>query len=394
MWLLYFDEESKSFPRTSGLGCGMPDGVAESIEGNGSNMKNSILSVLLAAVFLFPGTGFAGQSVTAKGLSFFEPGREVVAREKALDEAKRAAIETAMGTTIESRTVVENFEVVKDQIFSRASGYLKNIEIIDEKKSDLGTYEIEIKADVEVSVLVDDLDRFQNMIKWQKNPRVRIGFEEGMAKDVLPAATKTANLLTERLKQNGFKVFRTTGDADVQVGFLVALSLEMASRTSTFQGLDLTLNEVSLTANIYRPGDGEILGASSAVQSAPGENRLQVLDKGARACVDAIWKDLRAKLLRLWEKELYSERDLYLVIENLPSHAQANEILPVFQSDVSGVVGAKLVAFKGTTGEYNLRYRGWAEQFLNEIQMSYFKNKYFDSDLVTISGNKIVLKLK
>jgi hypothetical protein len=71
----------------------------------------------------------AGQTVTAVGLSFFESGREVIAREKALDEARRAAIEKAVGVVIEARTIVENFEVVKDQILSRATGYLNNIKI-------------------------------------------------------------------------------------------------------------------------------------------------------------------------------------------------------------------------------------------------------------------------
>lgn len=41
---------------------------------------------------------------------------------------------------IESRTIVEDMEVVKDQIFSRSSGYLKNIEVLNEKKTKFGTY--------------------------------------------------------------------------------------------------------------------------------------------------------------------------------------------------------------------------------------------------------------
>lgn len=355
-------------------------------------MKKFVLPIILIAA-LFPVRLPAGETVTAKGLSFFEPGREVVAREKALDEAKRAAIEQAMGTTIESRTVVENFEVVKDQIFSRASGYLKNLQIVEEKKTDMGTYEVTIEAEVEISVLVEDLDRFQNMIKWQKNPRVSIVMEPGMPAEFQPAAAKTANLLTEKLKRNGFKVFKPSAGNGVGMGFLVTIGLEMSTSSSKYQGLELSLNEVGLTANISRPGDGEILAASSAVKSIPGENRLQILDKGARACVTTIWEDLRAKLLRLWEKELYSEREIYLVIHRIDSHALANEILPVFRSDVTGVLDANLIRYAGHTGEYSLKYRGWPEQLLNEIQMGYFKKTHFDSELETIAGNKLVIKL-
>ena len=68
----------------------------------------------------------------------------------------------------------------------------------------------------------------------------------------------------------------------------------------------------------------------------PGENKLQVLDNGVRFCVDAIWKELRSKLLRLWEKELYSERDIYLIIKEIETNAGAQEITGIFTSDVSG----------------------------------------------------------
>ena len=352
-----------------------------------------------AAALLLAGWGgglqpAAAEIVTAKGFSFFEPGREMIAREKALDEAKRAAIEAAMGTAIESRTVVENFQVVKDQIFSRAAGYLKDMQVIEETKTDLGTYEVKIQADVQVSVLVDDLDRFREMIRWQQNPRISIGLEPGIAADVIPAATKTANLLTEKLKANGFKVFRREQGAELQMGLLVAISLDMSTRQSKYQGIELTVNEVSLTSNIYRPGDGEILAAASAVESVPGENRLQVLDKGSRTCVDAVWKNLREKLLLLWEKELYSEREVFLVMHAVESNARAHEIAGILQSDVSGVLGANIIRFQAGTAEVSVRYRGWPEQLLNEMQLSYFKNRYFDSELESMAGNKLVVRIQ
>ena len=194
------------------------------------------------------------KTVTAKGMSFFEPGREVIAREKALAEAKRAAIEQAIGASIESQTVVEDFQVVKDRIFSRTAGYLNDLKILEENKTDLGTYEVKIQADVEIADLVSDLDRFRKIFQWQKNPRISIEIEPGLAKAYLPAARKTANLLAARLKQDGFGVFKYTKGGELEIGLVVALNLEHASRQTAFQELKLTLNEISLTANIYRPG--------------------------------------------------------------------------------------------------------------------------------------------
>lgn len=349
----------------------------------------------IVAVIGFYATALsAGERVTATGMSFFEAGREIVAREKALDEAKRAAIEQAVGTMVESRTVVEDFQVVKDQIFSRTGGYLKNLNILEEKKSDLGTFEVTIQAEVEIADLVNDLDRFNRILSWQKNPRIAIVIEPLLVNEYLAAARKTAGLLTTRLKAEGFKVFKYSGKNTIQMGLLVSLNLELNSKGTKFQDLDLTLNEVSLSTHIYRPGDGEIIAAASAVKSIPGENRLQALDKGARLCVDSIWKDLRRKLTATWEKELYSEREVYLIVRNIASHAGAEEIAAVFKSDVSSVLDAELISYREQTAEFTLKYRGWPEQLLNELQMSYFKKKHFDADLESIGGNKIILKIK
>ena len=351
------------------------------------------LSYLIVFLCLSSTSMGAGQTVTVKGLSFFEPGREVIARERALDEARRAAIEKAVGVAIESRTVVENFEVVKDQILSRATGYLNNIKILEEGKTDFGAYEVKIQVDVEVSALVEDLNRFQKILGWQRNPRISIVIEPALKKDYIPAAKKTANLITENLKKNGFSVFRYSKNNEIQMGLLVGLSLELSTRQSDYKDIKLTINEISLDANIYRPGDGEILATAGAVKSLPGENRLQALDRGAKSCVDAIWSELQKKLTRVWEKELYSERDIYLIVKNVSSHARAQEIALVFKSDVSGIIDARLISFRKTRAEYNLKYRGWPEQLLNEIEMSYFKNRYFKTALENITGNKIVIKL-
>ncbi len=351
-------------------------------------------AMLLLLVIFFPVVLFAGEVVTAKGMSFFEPGREVIAREKAIDEAKRAAIEKAIGVSVESQTVVENFEVVRDQIMSRSKGYLKNLQIINEEKSDFGTFNVTIQAEVEIAALVKDMDRFKQIASWQKNPRVCIVLDRKLNKAFRPSAIKTANLLTQKFKSNGLNVFIYKKGMDVQMGLFVNISLDISTRTTNYQGIDLTLNEISLSANITMPGDGEVLAASNAVKSVPGDNKLAALDKGANSCVDQIWRNLRKKLITHWEKELYGQRDIRLIIRKVRKHGIAKEYTAIFDSDVSGVTGSRLLSYRKRNAEYLIKYKGWPEQFLNEIQMSYFTDKYFEPVLNSIAGNKLVITIK
>ncbi len=346
---------------------------------------------LLCLLLILPAGVWAGERVTAQGVSFFEEGRESIAREKALDEAKRAAIEQAVGTRIESKTVVEDFQVSRDQVFSHATGYLKKIEIISEEKTDLGTYEVEISAEVEIAALVKDLDRFKKILGWQKNPRISILVDPDLDKAYVPVARKTASRLGSKLKSEGFRVFDAATADTAGMGLIVRLGLEVASSESTYQGVNLSLHEISLRTDVLRPGQGEILASASAVKSLPGANKLKVLDKGAQQCVDSVWKKLRRQLTRLWEKELYSQRQIDLVVRNLVSHAEAEEVGAILKSDASGMVDVQLLSFKNKLAEFSIQYNGWPEHLVTELQMEYFRSKYFDSTLESIQGNRIVI---
>ena len=348
-------------------------------------------ATLLCMLLVLPVAAGAGERVTARGVSFFEEGREAIAREKALDEAKRAAIEQAVGTRIESKTVVENFEVSRDQVFSHATGYLKNLEILSEEKTELGTFEVEIRAEVEIAALVNDLDRFKKILGWQKNPRISILLDPDLDKAYLATARKTASRLGGKLKAEGFRVFDAASADTSGMGLLVRLGIEVASSQSTYQGVNLTLHEISLRTDVLRPGEGEVLATSSTVKSLPGSNKLKVLDKGAKQCVDSVWKDLRRQLTRVWEKELYSQRQIDLVVKNIISHAEAEEVGATLKSDASGMVDVQLIGFKKNTAEFSIQYNGWPEHLVTELQMEYFRNKYFDSTLESIQGNRIVI---
>ena len=337
---------------------------------------------------------FAGQKVTARGLSFFEPGRELVAREKALDEAKRAAIEQAIGTHIRSTSIVENFQLVQDQIFSQSSGYLKNLKILKEKKTSFGTYEITIEAEVEVSALVNDIERFQNILSLQKNPRVFIQINPAQRPEFMAAAVKTKNILAGRLQQSGFILLATPQNPEAPCpGLIVDLSTEITSTQSQYQNITITLNEISCSISIIRPSENKILATATATTSLPGENRLQVLERGAQKCVAQIWKTLRKKLLSAWEHELYGPRELVMVIHSLHNYNEAQQISEILKADVAGIQNVMLLKYNHKTGVYAVQFKGWPDFLINEMSMSYFQNKYFSFTIEKVAGNKIVIKL-
>jgi hypothetical protein len=67
----------------------------------------------------------APQTVEASGMGSIIGGDVGRARDDAIDDAMRNALEEAMGTLVQSETLVENFQLVEDNIFSKTSGYIQ-----------------------------------------------------------------------------------------------------------------------------------------------------------------------------------------------------------------------------------------------------------------------------
>jgi hypothetical protein len=331
--------------------------------------------------------------VEAMGMGFFEEGRKAVGREKALNEAKRAAVEKAAGVRITSSSEVRDFMAVRDQVLSRASGYLQGYEILKEGPTSFGTYEVTIRADVQAEGLAGDVARFQRMLSLQKSPRIAVTVREGVAPECRPAADRAVSRLNHRLSRAGFTVV----DPEAAAGgpsLLLKLGVESSSRDVAYEDVKLTTNEVSLSADVVRPEGGKVLASASSTASVPGASRLKALDKGVESAVGRIYEEVRRNLVQAWSRELNAAREILLFVESTPANRDAMQILAALRSDVPGLERAELIRYKHGKCRYEVRYKGRPEFLLSELEMSYFREKYFDFDVEKVEGDTIVLRYR
>jgi len=101
--------------------------------------------------------------VTAEGLA--DPNAELYARDKALmiddlrRDARRQAVEKAVGVYVESSTLVENYLLIEDRVLSKSRGLIK--QILEQSAPILGEdglMHMEITAEVFISEIKDALD--------------------------------------------------------------------------------------------------------------------------------------------------------------------------------------------------------------------------------------------
>src|SRR5574341_2097406 len=99
------------------------------------------------------------------------------ARDQAIDDAMRKAVQQALGTYVKSETLVENFQLVSDQILSWSAGYVKKYNILRERRTPDNTYEVEMQAVVNLTDLRTDDDALAKLIE-KENPRVMVMIAE------------------------------------------------------------------------------------------------------------------------------------------------------------------------------------------------------------------------
>ena len=123
-------------------------------------MKRSrvFLVVLFCLIAPVQNTAFSEETglVTAEGVAAVQEGAADIARDAAVEDAQKKAVEQAIGMFIDSRTQVEQYRVISDNILSRAKGYVKSYTILDER-TDSGLLRVRISAEVALGRLSDEL---------------------------------------------------------------------------------------------------------------------------------------------------------------------------------------------------------------------------------------------
>lgn len=134
--------------------------------------RSCIILFFLFTVLLLVPFSASGEIVTASGQAVILDGNRVKAKTNAIHLAQRAAVERSVGILIDSRTRVENFEVISDRIYSRATGYVTRYDVLSENISpDGSTYTITIRADVETASIENDLRAIGILMEQVGNPR-------------------------------------------------------------------------------------------------------------------------------------------------------------------------------------------------------------------------------
>ncbi|MCX7966260.1 MAG: flagellar assembly protein T N-terminal domain-containing protein, partial [Syntrophorhabdaceae bacterium] len=256
-------------------------------------LRNLITGIIIFFLPFFPLYGAStSNTVEVEGYASIMDGRKDQAREDALNNAFRRAVEQAVGVMVESDSLVVNAQILNDRIYSKSTGYIKKYNIINEKVEG-DSYRVRINATVSKVKIEKDIDEIGQIIKKAGNPRIMLLIAEQIGSDGKPiywwskddaSGSNTAeNVLSSVLLQKGFNLvdrrvilagikdiknldadinndtalrLAAMGEADV-----VIIGKVIANSGRPLMGTNIRSNQASFTARAINADKGESIAS-------------------------------------------------------------------------------------------------------------------------------------
>jgi hypothetical protein len=373
-------------------------------------MKKTFTVIALFVCFAVPLIAQDIKQITADGVATVgsDP---AAARDKAIEDALRRAVEQAVGTIVESETAVEKYQLLSDRIYSHSSGYVKNYSVISEKQEGQ-LLRVSISAEVSTGDLSSDLSSIGLLQRRMKYPRIMVSIVED---NVLSTASyweaysistsQAESTVNMRMKEKGFNIvdpnfmrkslnpqeakaawegdYATAGRFGQRLGAEIVIVGQAASTraANNIMGSDLLSVSSTINATAVKAGTGEVIAQASGKGTAAHINEVAALQESLKKASDQVSDQLIAGILDTWQKESSGTRTIAMEVHGIST--QELERLKVSLTKMRGVSEILVRNFAGGSADISIQAKTDGQELADSIAKASFSG--FKLELVNSS---------
>ena len=360
--------------------------------------------------------------VTAEGVAAVQQGAIDIARDAAVEDAQKKAIEQAIGIFIDSQTQVENFQLISDNILSQVKGYVTRYNLIDERQ-DSGLLRVRINAEISLGKLSDDLSAIGILMARMHKPRTMILIAEQNIGSELrawwaePRGQETEigvveNTFMDRFTEKGFEfidheaaakeikvtpAYRTPNLSMAQARSLgnqadaeVVIVGKALAKYYGEVGGGMKSAQADLSARAVRTDTGQVLAAvtthAAAVHITDTSAGIEALRKASNQAAE----EMLTKLLAAYSRETGGTRPVTITVTGL-TKAQFVKFKDVLLKQVRGIRNLHERSFSGTTAKVQVDSKSSAQILSDELSLKDFGG--FSVEVTGSTANSLELKV-
>lgn len=384
-----------------------------------NKIKNHLKRITVLCLFLifFCHASYgADTEITAQGVADMHSVSQATARDMALEDAMRKAVEQAVGTLINSESVVENYTLLSDRIYSRSKGYIRSYRILDEGKDD-GLYTVEILAKVGLDNIKGDLEAINVLLSRSHNPRVMVIIGESVAGEKLKiyeglSITETAMIdqfLTKSFKVIDAEMVKKTIERDqllcalegdtalaAKIGLqynaeIVIMGKATADPSENIMETNIRSIHTNISVKAIRSDNAEIIATESASCTKAHVNE----SIGAHKAFQESGKKLADALMKKILEKLRKDTDLAtveLTISGISSFSQLVGLENAIKQNARGIKDIHRRSYTSGVAKLELKLREDTQAFAEKLLA--IKTGNILIEVTGVTQNKIDAKIK
>ncbi len=385
-------------------------------------LKVFALTCMIISITEFSAGAQETRTVSAEGVAAIQGDARDIARDAAIEDAQKRAVEQAIGILIDSQTQVENYQLISDKILSQTKGYIKRYNVTGETV-DSNLLRVRINAEVALGQLTDDLTGIGILLGQMHKPRTiamiaeqNIGSEwygwwwgaHGQQTDFSVVESAFMDKFTEKGfefidPQVAAKDLRVTAAYRVQdltaaqaktlgsqVDAEVVITGKALARLYGQIGGGMKSAQADVTARAVRTDTGQVIASvithAAAVHISEITAGTDALRKAANQAAD----ELIGKILALYSKETGGTRPVNITISGL-NKTQFVKFKDVLRNQVRGIKDLHERGFSGDTARISVDSKMSAQTLSDDLVLRNFGT--FTVEVVGSTANSLELKV-
>jgi hypothetical protein len=360
-------------------------------------------------------------TVFAEGVAEIKGHDRDSARDAALEDAKRRAVEQAIGILVESPARVENHQLISSKILSQSGKYVKQYNITGEN-TDSGLLRVRTNAEVAFGQLIEDLADIGILLRPMRKPRTIVMIsEQNVGTEVyawwVPEHSEAGSgiadkIFTNKFSKKGFEIIDSLAaskklkltpayrvqdltieqakalgsQADAEV---VIMGKVVATQYGEMGG-EMKSAQADLSARAVRIDIGQVIASAAAHATATHTSKLVAGTEAIRKAADQATDEISGEVLAYYAKETGNTRSINITLTGL-NKAQFAEFRDRLRDQVRGIKDLREQSFNKTTARLSVDTIINAQMLSEELLRMDFGN--FSVEVISLTANSIELKV-
>ena len=364
--------------------------------------------VILLLFFLGALPVFAQQSqtITAEGVGAVMGNDRAIARDQAIQDALRKAVEQAVGTMVSSETMVQNFQTLSDKIYTQTQGYIQNYRVLSETPGP-NVHQVTIQATVAMGNLEKDLQALGFLLGQVGKPRIMILVAEqqvgqvnfnywwGTARGTQADLNVAENTIMDRFREKGFDIVdpqAQAGNIKIPPAFqvvdlsnqsaitlgkqvdaeIVIVGKALARTAGTIGGTAMKSIQANVSLRAIQIDNARVLSSGNENSAAV---HIDEVTAGAEAIKKASVKmsdKMMDDILKNFQKRVGASTTVQLIVSGLSGADDLRKFKTSVLGQVRGVEGVHERSFGENVAKMDVDIRGSAQTLSQEISRKSF----------------------